>query len=46
VIGWGDAVSLTAICVVAALFLILWLLPETKGRELEETAALTPVPSR
>ena len=30
--------SLTAICVVAALFLTLWLLPETKGRELEETA--------
>jgi len=31
-------VSSTAICVVAALFLILRLLPETKGRELEETA--------
>ena len=28
----------SAIAVVAALFLILWLLPETKGRELEETA--------
>ncbi len=37
-VGWGDAVSLTAICVVAALFLILAVLPETKGRELEDTA--------
>ncbi len=39
-IGWGDAVSLTAIGVVAALVLILWLLPETSQRELEETARL------
>ena len=41
VIGWGNSVSLTAICVVAALCLILWLLPETKGKKLEETATLT-----
>ncbi len=39
-IGWGDAVSLTAIGVVAALVLVLWLLPETSQRELEETARL------
>ncbi len=37
-IGWGDAVSLTALGPIGALALILWLLPETKGRELEETA--------
>ncbi len=39
-IGWGNAVSLTAIAVIAALILLLALLPETSGRELEETAAL------
>lgn len=37
-IGWGNAVSLTSVSVVAALVLILVLLPETSGRELEETA--------
>lgn len=37
-IGWGDAVTLTALCAIGALALILWLLPETKGQELEETA--------
>jgi putative MFS transporter len=40
VIGWGNAVSLTAIFPLVALGLVLWLLPETKQRELEETAAL------
>lgn len=39
-IGWGDAVSLTAVAVVVALFLLLWWLPETGGKELEETARL------
>jgi putative MFS transporter len=39
-IGWGDAVSLTAIFVVAALVLVVLVLPETAGRELEDTAAL------
>ena len=39
-IGWGNAVSLTAIAVIAALILLLTLLPETSRRELEETAAL------
>ncbi len=39
-IGWGSAVSLTAVFLAAALTLILWLLPETAGRELEETARL------
>ncbi len=39
-IGWGNAVSLTVVFVVAALVLILALLPETSRRELEETAQL------
>jgi putative MFS transporter len=39
-IGWGSAVSLTVVFVVAALVLILVLLPETSRRELEETAQL------
>lgn len=39
-IGWGDAVSLMAICVVAALVIVVLVLPETAGRELEETATL------
>jgi len=44
-IGWGDAVSLTAGFVVAALVIILVAFPETSGRELEETAALDFTPS-
>jgi putative MFS transporter len=32
------AVSFTALFALAALALILWFLPETRGRELEETA--------
>jgi MFS transporter, putative metabolite:H+ symporter len=39
-IGWGPAVSATAIFPIAALGLILWLLPETRGKELEQTAAV------
>jgi MFS transporter, putative metabolite:H+ symporter len=39
-IGWGDAVAATAAFPLVALALLLWLLPETKGRELEETARL------
>lgn len=39
-VGWGAAVRVTAIFPLIALVLILWLLPETKSRELEETAAL------
>ena len=38
--GFGGAVSLTVLGPLVALVLILALLPETKGRELEETAAL------
>jgi putative MFS transporter len=34
-LGWGNVISLTALCPLGALALILWLLPETKGRELE-----------
>ena len=39
-VGWGPAVASTAIFPILALVAILWLLPETAGRELEETAAL------
>jgi putative MFS transporter len=39
--GWGPAVALTVIPLALALVLILAMLPETTGRELEETAALT-----
>jgi len=38
VFGWGRAMAATSVCMVAALVLIVWLLPETKGRELEETS--------
>ncbi len=41
-IGWGPAVTLTAIGPLAALGLILTSLQETRGRELEDTAALPP----
>ncbi|MSR06108.1 MAG: MFS transporter [Gemmatimonadetes bacterium] len=42
-IGWGNAVSLTAIAVgVTLLFIMVWL-PETKGKELEETARVESV---
>jgi MFS transporter, putative metabolite:H+ symporter len=37
--GWGIAVSSTAIFPLIALVLILAFFPETKGKELEETAA-------
>ena len=36
--GWGKAVSVTAVFPVLALVLILLFFPETKGKELEETA--------
>ncbi|AUX20838.1 MFS transporter [Sorangium cellulosum] len=39
-VGWGSAVSATAIFPLVALALILWLLPETRGKELEETARI------
>ncbi|WP_437280453.1 MFS transporter [Sorangium sp. So ce375] len=39
-IGWGPAVSATALFPLVALALILWLLPETRGKELEETARI------
>ena len=38
--GWGRAVQITTIFPVLALILILAWLPETRGRELEETSAL------
>jgi putative MFS transporter len=39
-VGWSQAVSATAVFPVLALVLILVLLPETRARELEDTAAL------
>jgi putative MFS transporter len=39
-IGWGPAVCLTALGPMIALVLVLRWMPETSGRELEETAAL------
>ncbi len=39
-VGWGPAVAATAIGPVLALVVILAKLPETRGRELEETARL------
>jgi putative MFS transporter len=42
--GWGPPVALTALGPMLALGLIVWLLPETRGRELEETAAIPPPP--
>lgn len=38
--GWGPPVALTAIGPLLALVLILWWLPETRGKKLEETAAI------
>lgn len=38
--GWGPPVAWTAIGPLLALLLILWWLPETRGRELEQTAAI------
>ena len=39
-LGWGPVVRSTAIFNLVTIALIYWLLPETKGRPLEETAAL------
>lgn len=39
--GWGKAVSLTAVGPLLALGLIWALLPETRGRELEDTSAIS-----
>jgi len=38
--SWSLAVPLTAIAMLAALWLILWLIPETGGKELEEAARI------
>lgn len=41
--GWGPAVSLTVVGPAIAVVLILALLPETRGRELEETSGQLPL---
>jgi putative MFS transporter len=38
--GWGPVLRLTALATLLAILLILIFLPETRARELEETAAL------
>lgn len=40
--GYGPSVAITALGPCGALLLILWWLPETKGRNLEETSKLEP----
>jgi putative MFS transporter len=42
-VGWGRSVSLTVLFPCVALALILLLLPETRGRELEETSGAPPL---
>jgi MFS transporter, putative metabolite:H+ symporter len=44
--GWGPAVRLTAVFPIVALVMILLFLPETRSRELEDTAALPGVDAR
>ena len=39
--GWGPVMAWTAVCPIVALGLILALLPETRGRELEDTSRLS-----
>jgi putative MFS transporter len=38
--GWGPTLSVTAIFPALALIVIWVVLPETRGRELEDTASL------
>jgi putative MFS transporter len=39
-VGWGPVMRASAIFPVIGLVLLLWFLPETKGRELEQTSEL------
>lgn len=39
-LGWGPVIRMTAVFPILTLVLIYWLLPETRGRALEETARL------
>lgn len=38
--GYGPVVAMTAVFPILAMLYVLWLLPETRARELEETSAL------
>lgn len=38
--GWGPAIRLIALSPIISLLLILWWLPETNAKKLEETARL------
>jgi putative MFS transporter len=39
-VGWGPVLRVSVVFPAAALVLLLWLLPETRGRELEATATI------
>jgi putative MFS transporter len=39
-LGWGPVIRWTAVFPILSIGLIYWLLPETRGKALEETAAL------
>lgn len=42
--GWGPSVAVTALGPLIALVLILWWLPETRGRQLEDTSRIEEGP--
>jgi putative MFS transporter len=44
--GWGPVLRGSVVFPALALVLLLWWLPETRGRELEQTAAVDAAPSR
>jgi len=40
--GWGPVLRASVVFPVVGLLLLLWWLPETRGRELEQTASVEP----
>jgi MFS transporter, putative metabolite:H+ symporter len=44
-IGWGPVLRVSVVFPLLALGLLLWLLPETRAKELEETAAVDSSPA-
>lgn len=43
--GWGPVLRVSVVFPIVALGLLLWLLPETRAKELEETAAVDSSPT-